>query len=1062
MANATYQKFSFLGGEISQWALGRVDREQYVHSLNVCFNGFPVEAGTWVRRPGTMFAGTTRFAAPGRVLRWDFEAAIPYTIELTDNWMRFRQGLRLTTDNAPQTVLAISSANPAVVRTAAASGWVNGNDVMFSTGNGMPALDNRVFQITAIDSTHFSLQDGTTGANIDGSTLGTFLSGTVERLHVVETPYNAGTWAQVRIIQAETTAVMLAPNLQPQILTVATLPGPATDALFSLAALVFLDGPYLDPPVNGAQVTPSGTTGKINLTLGFPAYDSTKAYKVGDFVVSSSVNYESLVDQNVGNTPASSPTQWVAVSAGAAINNGQGWVGTDIGRLVRLFSEPALWDPAHGYSSGNVVSYNPSGLPGGATYWQAQTSTTGNPPGADTTHWSILPTNQAAVWSWGRIISLGNQISQGVSGAANIGNMTTGGTLSAAFDGVTSQSAAASAAGFGTGGYVGRHFGGGAEAIGSVTVYPSNDEGFAGIRTTPGTVRIDLYANNSAPVSSTDGTLIGTTGIFTDGLTAVTIQSTSSASWNYVWVVITAVSGETGSLCAELQFFNPPGTGTGSVAVLEVLGPALLYTNPCITWRLGVYSGTTGYPTCGCYHEGRIWLGGAVANRFDASVSNGIVGNTINFAPTDQYGTVGSANGISEVLNSDGVNPISWMIPDLQGVIMGTLAGEWLIEPLQAGAMAPNNIAARPVPKIGCANIQPVRTEHTTIFVHRYQRKLMEGFADVYSGKFSAPNLARWAGHITAPQVAELAYTDAVTPIVWGRNIDGSWFGVTYKRDALTTTQEPTYAAFHRHALGSGRTVVSICGGPSIDGTRDALTMVTLDAATGHYGVEVLTDVPDEGSTLLDATYLDNAINPSSVTSSNVPIANTAPYGGLTINGLWHLNGKTVTAWLGGLDCGDYVVSNGSIFVPYGDGISAGTGSGLFTATYAGSISLTQMLIGFDFISQGQPTRPASPAESGARNGPALGKLKRSPWVFAQLEGTAGIKFSGYSFADMRTAIFKSPGGKTYAALQTFTGIFRDQFPNDYDLDGMICWQVNRGYPANIVSIGAPIATQDI
>lgn len=48
----------------------------------------------------------------------------------------------------------------------------------------------------------------------------------------------------------------------------------------------------------------------------------------------------------------------------------------------------------------------------------------------------------------------------------------------------------------------------------------------------------------------------------------------------------------------------------------------------------------------------------------------------------------------------------------------------------------------------------------------------------------------------------------------------------------LTTTQEPTYAGFFRCSLGSGRGVVSICSGPSVGGIRDALTMVTKDAAT--------------------------------------------------------------------------------------------------------------------------------------------------------------------------------------------------------------------------------------
>src|SRR5262249_7356052 len=275
-----------------------------------------------------------------------------------------------------------------------------------------------------------------------------------------------------------------------------------------------------------------------------------------------------------------------------------------------------------------------------------------------------------------------------------------------------------------------------------------------------------------------------------------------------------------------------------------------------------------------------LWLAGAIDNRFDASVSNGLSGTTLNMAPTDQNGVVGAANGITGVVNSDGVNPIFWLQPDLQGIIMGTLAGEWLISGAVAGAISPTNIQAPRVTKIGCANVEPRKTDHTNVFVQRYTRKCMEYFTDVYSGKFSAPNLAKDTLHITKPGIAELAWTQAVTPIIWMRGADGSLFGSTYKRETLATAVGPTLNGWHRHKLGSGRSVVSIATGPSVGGSLDALTMVTLDASTGIYHVEVMTDAADEGNTLLQATYVDDAVNPTSTSTSNTT---PPPYGGLTL-----------------------------------------------------------------------------------------------------------------------------------------------------------------------------------
>jgi hypothetical protein len=139
---------------------------------------------------------------------------------------------------------------------------------------------------------------------------------------------------------------------------------------------------------------------------------------------------------------------------------------------------------------------------------------------------------------------------------------------------------------------------------------------------------------------------------------------------------------------------------------------------------------------------------------------------------------------------------------------------------------------------------------------------------------------------------------------VWGRDDDGALFGITYKRDTLTTSQPPTfYAAWHRHTLGSGRSVESICSGPSVGGDLDSLTMVTTIRDTGVRHVEVLTDTPDERRAcrrLVPRQCGHRRPRPATTTPSRRR-AVWRP----DLNGLWHLNGKTVQVFAGGLDCGD-------------------------------------------------------------------------------------------------------------------------------------------------------------
>ncbi len=386
--------------------------------------------------------------------------------------------------------------------------------------------------------------------------------------------------------------------------------------------------------------------------------------------------------------------------------------------------------------------------------------------------------------------------------------------------------------------------------------------------------------------------------------------------------------------------------------------------------------------------------------------------------------------------------------------------------------------------KIGCANIEPTRTEHTTIFVQTFLREIEEYFADVFSGKFTAPNIIKDAKNLSIGGIQEIAYQQELAPIVWAR-VDNGLIGCTYVRDTLMTSSGPTIDGWHSHALGSGRDVESICTGSSVNGNLDALTMVTNNPAANVRFVEVIGDILDEGATQSQAEYLDTAILPTS--TSAVVVSGDFPYGGLQLNGLWPLNGLTVTAWIGGLDCGDYAVSGGMIQVPYGDGVPGGMGSfpdpgtnrydqGLFTSGFvrtgitANGVTMwtgtMPILVGFSFTSRGQLLRPIQPTETGARNGPAFGKLARDHYLMALFEGAVGGEGGvqmGYVFGDLEPAIFKQADGATTLTVDVqFSGVFRDQFTCDYTFDTRPAWEVSRPQICNVQAFGAAGETADV
>jgi hypothetical protein len=143
-----------------------------------------------------------------------------------------------------------------------------------------------------------------------------------------------------------------------------------------------------------------------------------------------------------------------------------------------------------------------------------------------------------------------------------IGDYTSNGGLAAAFDGTTDQTAAASAATSGANqdGYIGDDAGAGnSHKINGVKIWGSNNAGY-----TSGTTNFDveLYGSNSAPSSSTDGTLIVTLeSNHTGGNVTDPLDYTSSPTWTpvayrYNWVRINRVSGADINYMAELELYE--------------------------------------------------------------------------------------------------------------------------------------------------------------------------------------------------------------------------------------------------------------------------------------------------------------------------------------------------------------------------------------------------------------------------------------------------------------------------------------------------------------------------
>lgn len=138
-----------------------------------------------------------------------------------------------------------------------------------------------------------------------------------------------------------------------------------------------------------------------------------------------------------------------------------------------------------------------------------------------------------------------------------IGDMVNNGGIAAAFDGTTTQAGSATAGKVtSTTGYVGKTLVA-AKVFGQAIVYGASDGGYAAGSDPQITINI-RGKDGAAPSGPTDGTIIGTTGEFTDTATtnSKTIASTDLVNnWDHLFVQIIS-SGSLTLKCAELELWE--------------------------------------------------------------------------------------------------------------------------------------------------------------------------------------------------------------------------------------------------------------------------------------------------------------------------------------------------------------------------------------------------------------------------------------------------------------------------------------------------------------------------
>jgi hypothetical protein len=245
---------SFRAGQLGTDMRGRTDLTLFQESARTLTNMLVKPQGGVKRRTGTIFTAPVEDESKvSTLVPFELADGTGYVIELSNLKARFFKA-NAQIREANKTITAITKASPAVV-TSSSHGYSNGDEVYISAVVGMTQVNGRWFTTAGVTTHTFQL------SGIDSSEYSTYSSaGTAAKVYEITTPWSDTMADDVQWAQDGNTLYMTHSDKMVRKLT------RSSDTSWTLATVVFTDGPYQDTNTSTTTLTANGTTGSVTIT----------------------------------------------------------------------------------------------------------------------------------------------------------------------------------------------------------------------------------------------------------------------------------------------------------------------------------------------------------------------------------------------------------------------------------------------------------------------------------------------------------------------------------------------------------------------------------------------------------------------------------------------------------------------------------------------------------------------------------------------------------------------------------------------------------------------------
>ncbi len=332
------------------------------------------------------------------------------------------------------------------------------------------------------------------------------------------------------------------------------------------------------------------------------------------------------------------------------------------------------------------------------------------------------------------------------------------------------------------------------------------------------------------------------------------------------------------------------GVTSGTVASATVL-TELAYTTATADWAKGAWSTEYGYPSCVKFYQNRLGFAGTTQDPLTLWLSQ--VGDYPNFlvnTPTQDD------DAITAPLVSQGVNSIRSMV-SLGNLLGFTAAGEWKIGTgSESSALTPTTIRAVQQGYRGSSWLEPLIVGDRVLFCQEMGSIVRDFGYSLTDDAYKGDDLTVLSRHLFKNHsIVDWAFQQEPDGIIWAVREDGVLLSFTYlkEQDIWAWAEHVTDGKFESVAAipGDGYTEVWFVVNRTINGT----TKRYIEAMVNRLESQNIQDqfFVDSGLTL------DNPITITAATSAN-PVVVTAAGHGLIAGDIVDITGVTGMTKLNG------------------------------------------------------------------------------------------------------------------------------------------------------------------